>query len=176
MSSVGDQLRTARERQQLSVRDVANATNIRSDHILALEADNWTVFGAKIYAKGFVRTYAQHLKLDVAVVIADLDAQLAAGGSGTRFEPENSSEALTGTKEGFIDAFMLQISRVRWSIAFPLILGIAIILAAVYGAKAWRTGKDSNPVETIGPGLYQGPVPTSPTAMPLPTNSTPRLQ
>jgi cytoskeletal protein RodZ len=166
----------ARERQQLSIRDVANATNIRSDHIHALEEGNWTVFGAKIYAKGFVRTYAQHLKLDVAVVIADLEAQLAAGGSGTRFEQENSGEALTGTKEGFLDAFMLQISRVRWSIAFPLLLGIAIILAAVYGAKAWRSGKDSNPVQTIGPGLYQGPVLRDPAAMPLPTNPPPRLQ
>ena len=37
MATVGTQLRTARERLNLTLRDVANATNIKSDHLRAIE-------------------------------------------------------------------------------------------------------------------------------------------
>jgi hypothetical protein len=58
MPSVAEQLRAARERQKRTVHEVADATNIKADHIRALEAGEWKVFSAPVYIRGFTRTYA----------------------------------------------------------------------------------------------------------------------
>ena len=41
MPSVADQLKAERERQGRTVHDVANVTNIKTDHIRALESGDW---------------------------------------------------------------------------------------------------------------------------------------
>src|SRR6266404_4731217 len=73
MATVAEQLRQAREEQHLNVYQVAEITKIKTDHIRALEAGEWGSFSAPVYIRGFVRTYAKTLKLDVAKVTADLE-------------------------------------------------------------------------------------------------------
>src|SRR6266404_9003813 len=70
MSTVAEQLHLAREAKNLTVHQVAEVTKIRTDHIRALEEGNFNIFSAPVYIKGFVRTYATLLKLDVAEVMA----------------------------------------------------------------------------------------------------------
>jgi len=70
MSTVAEQLRQAREAQNLNVQQVAQVTKIRTDHLVALEEGNYNVFSAPVYIRGFVRTYAALLKLDVPQVMA----------------------------------------------------------------------------------------------------------
>src|SRR5258707_13943824 len=76
MPTVADQLRQAREAQNLTLHQVAEVTKIRTDHIRALEEGNFNIFSAPVYIKGFVRTYATLLKLDVPQVMATLDEVL----------------------------------------------------------------------------------------------------
>lgn len=166
MPSVGSQLSAARERLQLSVRDVANATNIKSDHIRAMEAGDWGVFSAPVYVKGFVRTYAQHLKMDVPVVLRELDVDLERLRRG---EPETDPLTL-GSARGPLDFAMLQFSRVPWAWVFPIGLGVAVVVAATYGVRHWKDREHVDPLSRLGSPLYDARVPSSATALPLPTN------
>src|SRR3989304_4790689 len=77
MPTVAEQLRASREAQHLTVHQVADVTKIRTDHLRALEEGNFDVFTAPVYIKGFTRSYATLLKLDVPRVMAQLDAELA---------------------------------------------------------------------------------------------------
>ncbi len=164
--SVGSQLSAARERLQLSVRDVANATNIKSDHIRAMEAGDWGVFSAPVYVKGFVRTYAQHLKMDVPAVLRELDADLLR----VRRDPETDPLTL-GSARGPLDFAMLQFSRVPWAWVFPLGLGVAVVVAAVYGVRAWKSREHVDPLTRLGSPLHDGRIPSSAAALMLPTNA-----
>ena len=65
MATVAQHLRVAREAQKLSITQIAEVTKIRTDHIRALEDGNYDIFAAPVYIRGFVRTYATFLKLDV---------------------------------------------------------------------------------------------------------------
>jgi cytoskeleton protein RodZ len=166
MPNVGDQLREARERQKLTVHDVANATNIKTDHVRAMEAGDWEQFSARVYIKGFVRTYATHLRVDVAGVLAQLEDELS------RSAEFSEAPSLTGTKKGPVDWVMLQLSRVRWAIVFPVLLGIAVLVAAIYGLKAWQGHVKADPAKNLGPALHntQRRPGGTPATLPLPTN------
>jgi transcriptional regulator with XRE-family HTH domain len=64
MSALGEQLKQARESQNLSLAQIAEETKIRTDHIEAIEAGRYDIFAAPVYARGSVRTYVRLLKLD----------------------------------------------------------------------------------------------------------------
>ena len=119
MSTVAEQLLLAREAQSLTVHQVAEVTKIRTDHIRALEEGNFNVFSAPVYIRGFVRSYAGLLKLDVKGVMSDLDREL---GQTEKFaEPP----PLTGHKRGIVDFVTLQLSKLNWRIA--LVAAIALV-------------------------------------------------
>jgi cytoskeleton protein RodZ len=61
---IGSSLRAARERQQLKLTDVEQATRIRTKYLAALEDERFDVLPGAAYAKGFLRTYADFLGLD----------------------------------------------------------------------------------------------------------------
>ena len=93
MSTVAEQLRLAREAKNLSITQVADITKIRSDHLRALEEGNFNVFSAPVYIKGFVRTYAMLLKLDVAGVMRALDGEAGPDGQVQRAAPARRAKA-----------------------------------------------------------------------------------
>ena len=72
MPTVADQLHEAREARKLTIEQVAEVTKIRSDHVRALEEGNFNVFSAPVYIRGFVRSYAGALKLDVREILGEL--------------------------------------------------------------------------------------------------------
>ena len=71
MPTVSEQLRRAREQQQLDIYQVAEVTKIKTDHVRALESGNFEIFSAPVYIRGFVRTYGTMLKLDVPRLLAE---------------------------------------------------------------------------------------------------------
>ena len=63
MSGVGAQLREAREARGISLEQAERETRIIRRYIAALEADDLDVFPAEVYARGFLRSYANYLGL-----------------------------------------------------------------------------------------------------------------
>src|SRR5256885_16550446 len=108
MPTVAEQLRRAREEQQLNIYQVAEITKIKTDHIRALEDGNYDTFSALVYIRGFVRTYAKVLKLDVSQVVADLEAELEQSNKFRELPP------LTKKPRGALDFLMLKLSRMNW--------------------------------------------------------------
>jgi cytoskeletal protein RodZ len=168
MSMVSEQLRQARHTQGLSVQQVVEISKIRTDHLLAIEEGNFDVFSAPVYIKGFIRTYATILKLDVPQVMAELDLELK---QSTKFaEPP----PFTDEPRGVLDFFMLQLSKVDWQKG-AIILGLLVALVAGFSIILMvRHHHKSDPLAGIKPGIYQNTQRLSGEKLPLPgTNAVP---
>ena len=73
---IGERLEEARKRKGVSIREVAEATKIRGDYLLAMEDNSFDIPLPQIYVRGFLKNYARYLKLDPSKVLTDYDAHL----------------------------------------------------------------------------------------------------
>lgn len=92
---IGERLEEARKRKGLSIREVAEATKIRGDFLLAMEDNSFGIPLPEIYIRGFLKNYARFLNLDTNKVLTDYDAHLLgrathAAGAGTGSSSRNS--------------------------------------------------------------------------------------
>jgi len=74
---IGDTLRRERERQELTVQDVEQGTSIRSIYIEALEKGEYSKLPGEVYAKGFVKNYANFLNLDGEALSKEFSVELS---------------------------------------------------------------------------------------------------
>lgn len=171
MTTVAEQLHQARETKKLTIEQVAEITKIRTDHLRALEEGNFDVFSAPVYIRGFVRTYAGLLKLDVPQVMGALDAEL----SQTKKFAEPPS--LLGEPRGVLDFLMLQLSKINWQRGVLMLGATVVIVALVGGLIVWRHTRNRDPLRNLKPGVYQSsqtlPGETLPLPPPPPAPTTP---
>jgi len=73
--TIGERLEEARKRKGISIREVAEATKIRSDYIMSMEDNSMEIPLPEIYKRGFLRNYARFLKLDPDKMLTDYIAQ-----------------------------------------------------------------------------------------------------
>ena len=168
MATVAEQLRTSREARGLTVYQVAEITKIRTDHVRALEEGKYEAFAAPVYVRGFVRTYAALLKLDVPGLMSLLEAELS------QTEKFHELPPLFDEPRGFLDVVVLQLAKVDWRVALPS-LGVALaLLIAILGYRAWRAHRSKDPLATLGSGLYQPAEKQSGDTLPLPPSTQPK--
>jgi cytoskeleton protein RodZ len=161
MATVAEQLRSAREEQMLNVYQVAEITKIKTDHIRALEAGDYEMFSAPVYIRGFVRTYAKALRLDPTRLLADLEVEL---GRSDRFrEPP----PLTSGPGRTLDFVMLQLTKLNWRIVLATV-SVALLIVLTATALRNRAMRHANPLQNLGPGLYQPTQHQSGELLPLP--------
>ena len=72
MTSVGTQLRQAREQLKLSQAEVTKDTKIQTWVLEAIEEDRLQTLMSPIYVKGFLSSYARYLRLEPEPLIAQL--------------------------------------------------------------------------------------------------------
>ena len=162
MSIVADQLRRAREAKSLTIQQVAEITKLRTDHILALEEGNYDVFSAPVYIRGFVRTYAGILKLDVPAVIAALDEELS---QTAKFaEPPSLSDQ----PKGLLDSLMLQLSKMDLKKGAVGLGGLILLVALVFIYFLVQHQKTSDPLSGLKPAIYQPTQNLSGDTLPIP--------
>jgi cytoskeletal protein RodZ len=70
MSELGTWLIRAREARGLTLEDAERDTRISRRYLQALEAEQFEVIPAPVYARGFLRSYSQYLGLDPQQVLA----------------------------------------------------------------------------------------------------------
>ena len=168
MSTVAEQLRNARQAQNLTVHQVAEITKIRTDHIRALEEGNYDVFSAPVYIRGFVRTYATIVKLDVPQTMALLDAEL---GQTKKFREERPK---LQPPRGVLDFLMLQLSKLDWRkglIGLGAIVGLSVAGSILL---IWRHYHTTDPLAGLKPGVYHSTQTVSGETLPLPPPPPPR--
>lgn len=159
MSTVAEQLRQAREAKKLTVHQVAEVTKIRTDHIRALEEGNFDVFAAPVYIRGFVRSYATLLKMDVPQTMSALDAELG------RTEKYREPPPLTEQTRSPVDFVTLQLSKVDWRKG-AIVLGTLAALG--FALLIWRHYRSRDPMTGLKPGLYQSTNRHSGESIPVP--------
>ena len=64
MGTFGQALRDAREDLGVSLAEAERETRINRRYLDALEKEDASAMPAAVYARGFIRTYAQYLGLD----------------------------------------------------------------------------------------------------------------
>ncbi|MEM7147380.1 MAG: helix-turn-helix transcriptional regulator [Verrucomicrobiota bacterium] len=69
--TVGQRLAEARNKQGLSIEDVAHTTRIRPDTLRDMESDDYSNFPNLTYAKSFLSMYSSHLDVDVSEFIRE---------------------------------------------------------------------------------------------------------
>jgi len=74
---IGNSLREARVRQGLDLNRVEADTKIRAKYLQALEEENFEILPAETYVKGFLRTYANYLRLDGQLYVDEFNSRFA---------------------------------------------------------------------------------------------------
>ena len=64
MESIGEKLRLARERNSLTIDQVARETHVAKRFLKALEDEDFSAFPGETYALGFLRNYSEYLGLN----------------------------------------------------------------------------------------------------------------
>jgi len=70
MLKLGDRLFEERQRKGLTLEEVADATKIRKEFLLAIEKSDYSKLPSVAYAQGFVRNYVKFLKLNEKKMLA----------------------------------------------------------------------------------------------------------
>lgn len=115
--SAGSILRRCREFNRISLEEAAEATKIGKNYLRALEEDRPQDLPSPAYLKGFLRTYAAYLGLQVEELL-----QLAAQQPGTVHAEPLKSDQVVQTLGGF-----------HWQrLVLPAVLLTAVIVSAVF--------------------------------------------
>ena len=134
MESVAEQLNSARESLGLSVKDVVEQTNLKTDQVEALESGRWDSFAAPVYVRGFVRSYAQLLKLPGDELTRALDVELGVAKKSKEVEDELKPN------QSSVNILMLWFSRVNWKVALPVFIFLGLVAGTYFGVQAWQKG------------------------------------
>ncbi len=86
LETVGQDLRTARQRKGEDLATVSRCLKIRKDHLNALEEGKFDLLPGRTYAVGFVRTYARYLGLETDVLVERYKAEVAGLGEANENE------------------------------------------------------------------------------------------
>ena len=192
MEPLGEYLKHAREKKRLSLEQIASQTRIQEHHLQALESEDFANLPAKVFAKGFVRSYAKALGLDEEEAI-----QCFLETSGTFYDQSQLEQPLPHVQVK-LEAAPRQ--NMNWKLVFGLIVIIAAG-AVWYGLPnqqeapiALSEPEDSSPiepieepippisdpqksvvpirpVESVPQSTPPAPVPTQPTPKPIPPTS-----
>lgn len=74
MQTIGERLEEARKKKGISIREAAEATKIRGDYLQKFEGNHFDIGLTEIYTRGFLRTYANFLKLPADRILNDYAA------------------------------------------------------------------------------------------------------
>lgn len=140
INTVGQFLRSEREKASMSLEDIAGKTRITIRHLEALEDSKHDKLPGKTYIIGFAKAYARSLGLDDSEVAANLREELANSDQLTNHNYVESFEPASASR--------IPSKALAWTIAI-----IAAVILAAY--LIWRTAQmdiavtNSGAIETV---------------------------
>jgi len=156
MSDFGSTFKNARESMGLTLEQIAAETRIGTRFLEAIESEQFHLLPGGIFSRGFVRTYAEHLKLDPDKAVADFERQ-------------------SSYREPTVDGMRVsapQPNKNNQSL-YPIAIGILVALMIVVYLTTREQTKpvDANqlPVETATPVPTPAPEPAPQTVTPVPS-------
>lgn len=139
MLTVGEILKTAREKKGLTVQDVEKKIRVRSKFLSAIEKNDWSQFTSNVYISGIIKNYASFLGIDSNRALAFFRREYE-----KREEDANFKEKLSRK---------LLISERRRSTVIGLSI-VAVIFFSYFGYQMYRylmppSLKISEPIEAV---------------------------
>lgn len=154
---IGERLRNAREAKGLSLRAVADLTRIRAVYLQALEDERFDALPGGVYARGFLRTYADALGLDADRL---MDTYPRA------FQPTGPAVIGTAGVEIPIRPAAPR-SRLRIVATYvAVLLGLGLAAIGVIGYLQLRQFNEPVPPEVVVPTPVPAPEPVPETSQP----------
>ena len=115
---IGSALLAAREAANASLDDISALLKIRSDHLQALENDDFDRLPGSVYAIGFIRTYATHLGLNAGELIERYKAAVAVPHLEDQGpDPQTEYEPVSGPLKIAIGVAAVFVVYILWLIA-----------------------------------------------------------
>ena len=160
-ATTGQKLSKARTAKGLSIDDVAHATKLRPDKILALEHDDYSRFPNNAYVKGFLQIYGRYLSVDVRAALSELENPSPVSISDYQYlnsAPEKEPERLAYRRKSG-----------KPSLA-PLIVFLVLCAAVAAGGYVYINAKRLGNLEQISPaGAGSEPSTDAPPPVPAAT-------
>jgi len=133
---IGSSLRAAREQRGLRLADIERATRIRSRYLQALEEERFDLIPGVVYARGFLRTYADHLGLDGERFVDEL---------GSRLTPDEHDAPVPAPRPFQRRRFRLPMRRASIGIGVLLLAGGLVWLLDTTGGPSRHTVREPPP-------------------------------
>lgn len=158
---VGYTLRQERERQNLSINDIEQGTSIRALYIEAIENGEYDKLPGTIYAKGFIKNYANFLGIDADAAakefmadINELSAETEAANSTEKTAEEvPAPKKIEPKPEKKPIGYSIQ-EKNRSSSNILIVAAVVLIAAIAGGVWSWLTSSESD-VATVNPPPQQ---------------------
>lgn len=127
----GAQLKTARERMGVWPSDVAASLHLEEAVIRALESGEQGQLPSRVYARGYIRAYANLVGLDADALIADFDASPC--------PPEASAKPVIGAsrKRPLADLPQRRAGVLLGAIVAAIVIALALTLWGIWRAFDW---------------------------------------
>jgi cytoskeletal protein RodZ len=129
----GNYLRSERELRQIPLSEIATATKIPLHTLQRLEMGDWNDLPAKVFVRGFVRSYANHIGLSADEACQRFDGTLVEVKRRQAKPPEAVGDA----------AAVMGGGQRRFGLALVVI--IILIIATITLSLIWRRGASADP-------------------------------
>lgn len=179
---MGERLRQAREAKGLSLHEVEQATHIRSVFLQALEEERFADLPSDVYARGFVKTYANFLGLDASDLLRRYRQSAGVAPVETPVILNEPLVRRSPSRRGFWMALIVLLIGVLGWFAYDQ------LIARREGSVVWppefilkRPSAMPTPTHTLAPTSTPTDTPTptptesAPTAVPSPTHTVAAL-
>jgi cytoskeleton protein RodZ len=139
----GQRLANARRANDISMRDIAKRLHLDEAKVQALEDNRFDVLGAPVFAKGYLRKYAEMVNVSIDDVLTDYYRMNRAVGAPPVVGPPRKSRSR-------------DFAPVPWVAGF-LVLALAAV-AAYWWMERMSTAMDTAPHKTVVPAVRQQPI------------------
>src|SRR5579883_1129354 len=129
MKDLGDLLREKRSELKLSLKEVENATSIRTGYLEAIEEGRIDQFVSGVYAQGFMKQYASYLGFDVDRLVRDYPLAFKIAAEKHEFSYGIGTLEMRGNMGGGVKWF----PNLLWGGRVALLLASAWYLARFLG-------------------------------------------
>jgi cytoskeleton protein RodZ len=150
MPEIGQTLRETRMRNRVDITEVEAGTKIRAKYLRALENEEWDLLPGPTFVKTFLRSYADYLGLDSRQLVEEYKQRFERPSQMelTPFSPRSRERRDQRRRRGILGP------------AIAVVVGVAVLLAALYALGTWG-GTDN--------GGGRNTIDTTPTATPAQT-------
>ena len=151
MSTLGQILKEAREKKGVTASQAAAATRMKIQAVEALERDDFSRMAAPMYAKGFIKLYAEYLGLDPAPLVREY-VDLHAPKTRPPLTPEDAPQPREGASERKkIDWSKFKLLIDKWKRPVAIGVGMIFLLVIVVNGITRCSRRITEPEQVVAP-------------------------